>query len=215
VIPLYHDFTDETVLVFGGGSVGARKARRFAREAEVVVVAPGFPADDYGGTERVRASPGADEVSSWFDRTAPALAVAATDEAAVNEAVEAAARERGVLVNRADESGGREAGSVVVPATVRDGDVVVSVATGGTSPALSRELRRRVEREIEGAGELAELTAEVREELKSRGVEPAVRRAALREVVQSPQVWKDLGTVSDKPRRTVDAVVDAALGEHE
>ncbi|MCL7417130.1 MAG: NAD(P)-dependent oxidoreductase, partial [Halalkalicoccus sp.] len=28
MIPLLHDFTDRTVLVFGGGRVGARKARR-------------------------------------------------------------------------------------------------------------------------------------------------------------------------------------------
>ena len=215
MIPLYHDFTDETVLIFGGGSVGARKARRFAREADVVVVSPEFAADDFGGADRVRAAPDAADVPEWFDRTDPALAVAATSEADVNEAVEDEARARGVLVNRADEAGGRDAGSVVVPATVRDGEVVVAVSTGGASPALSKELRRRVESEIQGAGELAELTAEVREELKNRGVDPSVRREALRQVVQSPQVWKDLGTGRDKPRRTVDAVVDAALGEQE
>ncbi|MFC6772099.1 NAD(P)-dependent oxidoreductase, partial [Halorubrum pallidum] len=37
MIPLYHDFTGETVLVIGGGGVGARKASRFADEARVVV----------------------------------------------------------------------------------------------------------------------------------------------------------------------------------
>jgi precorrin-2 dehydrogenase/sirohydrochlorin ferrochelatase len=36
MIPLLHDFSGETVLVFGGGRVGARKARRFAREAKVL-----------------------------------------------------------------------------------------------------------------------------------------------------------------------------------
>ena len=213
MIPLFHDFADETVLVFGGGSVGARKARRFAREAEVVVVSPAFSAADYGGAERVRASPSPGEVPGWFDRTDPALAVAATDDEAVNEAVEAAARERGALVNRADRSGGRDAGSVVVPATVRDGDVVAAVSTGGASPALARELRKRVESELAGAGELAELTAELREELKSREVDPELRREALRAVVQSPQVWKDLRTGRTKARRTADAVVDAALGD--
>lgn len=215
MIPLYHDFTDETVLIFGGGSVGARKARRFAREADVVVVSPEFAAVDFGDAERVRASPDAADVSAWFDRADPALAVAATGDEEVNEAVEAEARSRDALVNRADVAGGRDAGSVVVPATVRDGEVAVAVSTGGASPALAKELRRRVEAEIEGAGELAELTAQVREELKSRGVDPSVRREALRQVVQSPQVWKDLGTGRDKPRRTVDAVVDAALGEQE
>ncbi len=49
MIPLYHDFSDETVLIFGGGPVGARKARRFAAEARVVVVSPEFGNRDFGG----------------------------------------------------------------------------------------------------------------------------------------------------------------------
>ena len=215
MIPLFHDFDGETVVVFGGGSVGARKARRFAREASVVVVGPALPADDYGGAETVRAAPDPDDVPGWFDRTKPALAIAATDVEAVNEAVEAAAADRGVLVNRADRAGGRDAGSVVVPATVRDSDVTVAVSTGGQSPALARELRKRIEAEIDGAGELAAATAAVRAELKSRGVAPDRRRDAVRAAVQSPRVWKDLGAGGTKSRRTVDAVVESVLGETE
>jgi precorrin-2 dehydrogenase/sirohydrochlorin ferrochelatase len=215
MIPLYHDLTDETVLVVGGGPVGARKARRFAREARVVVVSPEFPADDYGGAERVRAAPTPEEIPAWFERADPALAVAATDDESVNDAVEAVARDRGVLSNRADHSGSREADSVVVPATVRNGDVVVSISTSGASPALSKELRKRIEDELDGAGELATLTGEVRKELKERGIDPESRRDAVRAVVQSPRVWKVLGTGGAKPRRTVDAVVESALGDKE
>ena len=215
MIPLYHDFTDGTVLVFGGGSVGARKARRFAREASVVVVGPELPADDYGGAETVRAAPDPADVPAWFERVDPALVVAATDDPDVNEAVARAADERDVLVNRTDRSGGRDVGSVVVPATVRDGEVTVAVSTGAASPALARELRKRIEAEIEGAGELAAATAAVREELKARGVDPDRRRAAVRAAVRSPAVWKDLGTGGSNPRRTVDAVVESALGETE
>ena len=131
------------------------------------------------------------------------------------EAVAWAADERGVLVNRTDRSGGRDVGSVVVPATVRDGEVTVAVSTGASSPALARELRTRIEAEIEGAGELAAATAEVREELKGRDVAPDRRRAAVRAAVRSPAVWKDLGTGGSNPRRTVDAVVESALGETE
>ena len=215
MIPLFHDLGDETVLVFGGGPVGARKARRFAREALVVVVGPALSADNYGGAETVRAAPGPEEIPGWFDRAEPALAVAATDDPAVNEAVEAAARERGALVNRADQSGGRDAGSAVVPATVRDGGVTVAISTGGASPAVARELRKRIETEIEGAGELAAATAELRAELKARGVDPERRREALRAAVQSPSVWKDLGAGGSKPRRTIDVVVESTLGETE
>jgi precorrin-2 dehydrogenase/sirohydrochlorin ferrochelatase len=213
MIPLYHDFSDETVLVFGGGSVGARKARRFAREAAVVVVSPSFGDADYGDAELVRAAPGPDDVPGWFRRTEPALAVAATDDEGLNDAVEAEAADRDVLVNRADRSGERPAGSVVVPATVRDGDVVVSVSTSGTSPAVSKELRRRLEDDLEGVGDLAALTAEVRDELRRRDVDPERRRAVLRGIVRSPRVWKDLGRGRTNRRQTVNAVVDAALGE--
>jgi len=213
MIPLYHDFTDETVLVFGGGPVGARKARRFAREADVVVVSPEFTEDDYREAALVRAAPDAEGVAGWFDRVEPALAVAATDLDPVNEAVEREARHRGALINRADHSDERGPGGVVVPATVRDGDVAVSISTGGASPALAKELRRRIEAELDGAGELAAITADVRAELKARGVDPDRRRRAVRAAVRSPRVWKDLGGGASNARQTVDAVVDTALGE--
>ena len=222
--PLLHDFAGERVLVFGGGSVGARKARRFAREAGVVVLAPAFPgefgdADGAGSLELVRAAPAPGDVAGWLDRVEPALAVAATDDAAVNDAVERAAGERGTLVNRADRSRvdrgeAREtpdADRVVVPATVRDGPVVASVGTGGRAPALSRQLRRELEELLDGAGELAELTAELREEL--RDSPPEQRRAAVRAVVGSDAVWKALDTPDDNLRETARAVISDVTGD--
>jgi precorrin-2 dehydrogenase/sirohydrochlorin ferrochelatase len=215
VIPLVHDFEGETVLVFGGGPVGARKARRFAREAGVVVVSPSFAERDFGGAELVRESPGFGDVEDWLDRTGPALVVAATDDAALNARVESEARERGVLVNRTDVHGDRPPGSVVVPATVRDGSVVVAVSTGGASPALAKHLRERIEADLEAAGAMAELTAELRAELQEHDVEPEARRAAVRAVVQDERVWKLLGTGVDNARRAANEVVSDALGDHE
>ncbi len=213
MIPLVHDFTDETVLVFGGGTVGARKARRFAREAAVVVVAPDFADAGFGGAERARAAPGPEDVPGWFDRVGPALAVAATDDAAVNDAVARTADERGVLHNRADRAGDRAAGSVLVPATVRDDPVVVAVSTGGRSPALARHLRRRIADEVEDAGAMAELTAALRADLREREVAPERRRAAVRAVVASTDVWTDLGAGGANVRETAAAVVADVLGD--
>jgi len=210
MIPLLHDFRGATVLVFGGGPVGARKARRFDQEADVVVVSPTFDGA-FGDAALVRASPGPDDVAAWIERTDPALVVAATDDDAFNEAAAAAARSQGSLVNRADRAGGREADSVVVPATVRDDPVVVAVATGGRSPALSRYLREQLEGELAGAGAMADLTAEVRAELAERGVDPETRREAVRAVVRSPSVWKALRTGTPKPRREADSVIEELL----
>ncbi|MFC7223550.1 bifunctional precorrin-2 dehydrogenase/sirohydrochlorin ferrochelatase [Halalkalicoccus sp. GCM10025322] len=210
MIPLLHDFTGQTVLVFGGGAVGARKARRFAREARVVVMSPEFDdAEEFGGAQLVRAAPRSADLSAWLDRATPALVVAATDDAELNAAIEREARERGALVNRADEHGGREPGSVVVPATVREEPVVVAVSTGGTSPALSKHLRERIEPELEGAGAMAELTAELREEL--RPLAPTVRREAIRSVIETPAVWKDLRSTGAKRPQVVADVIERVV----
>jgi precorrin-2 dehydrogenase/sirohydrochlorin ferrochelatase len=208
MIPLLHDFTGTTVLVVGGGRVGARKARRFAREARVVVVSPDFAPDaEFGDVERVRAALSPDDVGDWLDRVEPALVVAATNDTALNARIEADARERNILVNRTDTHGEREPGSVVVPATVRDDPVVVAISTGGASPALSKYLRETLEADIEGAGAMAELTGRIRDELQSRAVPPETRRTVVRDVVRSPDVWTALRTGNPNLRQIAREVV--------
>ena len=224
MIPLYHDFTGRTVVVFGGGPIGARKARRFGAEARVVVVSPAFDADDFGGAELVRARPAPEDVAGWVDRAAPALVVAATDDDTVNDAVAAAARERGILVNRADRSAATDGdgaaateatgppADVVVPATVADGDVRVAISTGGRSPALAKYLRERIESEVDGAEGMAELTADLRAELRSSEAEPSARRDAVRAVVRDSEVWKGLRTGTPNPRREATRVIQDTMG---
>ena len=229
MIPLYHDFAGETVLVFGGGAVGARKASRFAAEARVVVVSPAFDdrlvdlagedhrdGADGPAVDLVRAAPDPDGVADWIDRFGPVLVVAATDDAAVNAAVEAAALDADLLVNRtdvssADRSGSRDARNVVVPATVEDEPVRVALSTGGASPALAKALRERVEAEIGGAGAMAELSGELRAELRDRGVDPETRREAIRRVVRSEGVWKGLQKGRSNGRREAYSVIEEEL----
>ncbi|MDZ7745391.1 MAG: bifunctional precorrin-2 dehydrogenase/sirohydrochlorin ferrochelatase [Halobacteriales archaeon] len=213
MIPLLHDFTGETVLVFGGGGVGARKARRFTREARVVVVAPDFADADFGSAAFVREAPEPADIAGWLDRAEPALVVAATDDTTLNARIEADARERDILVNRTDTHGERDPGSVVVPATVRDGEVVVSISTGGSAPALSKYLREQIETDIEHAGEMATLTGQIRDELQADGIDPSRRRDAVRAVVRDERVWKHLGTGGAKARQQADRVVRDIVGD--
>lgn len=214
MIPLLHDFTDDRVLVFGGGRVGARRARTFSHEASVIVVSPTFTDESFGTAERIRASPAPDDIAEWLDRVEPALVVAATDDETVNDAIATAARERAVLVNRADRAGERDVGSVAIPATVREEPVVVGISTGGTSPALSRVLRERIETEIEGAGELARITGKLRAELRETH-SPGERRAVVRRVVRDERVWKALGEGSTKTEQVVSEVVTGELRDIE
>jgi siroheme synthase-like protein len=123
----------------GGGAVARRKAEGLvACGAEVVVVAPEVD-------EALAALPGVVAVErrpySRNDLEGVRLAIAATDDPAVNRAVYDDGEELGVWVNAADQPG---ACAFTLPAVVRHEPVVVAVSTGGRSPALARRLRDRV-----------------------------------------------------------------------
>lgn len=94
--PLFVDLTGRTVVVVGGGAVGLRRAeilRRFG--AEVTVVSPRLSAPAPGVRHIPRAYRDGDLAGAF-------LALAATDDSAVNAAVGGEARRRGILFNRAD-----------------------------------------------------------------------------------------------------------------
>ena len=73
------------------------------------------------------------------------IVVAATDDPAVNRAVSVWCKKRRILVNVVDEP---VLCTFFFPGIAKDGEVVVSVSTGGTSPALSARLRRRLSEEL-------------------------------------------------------------------
>lgn len=72
----------------------------------------------------------------------PALAIAATGVPAVDRAVAAAARRRRVLVNAVDRPAEYD---FILPPILRRGALQIAVSTGGRSPALARDIRRKLE----------------------------------------------------------------------
>ena len=69
------------------------------------------------------------------------LAFTATDDPAVNAAVHAGGRDRRVWVNSADDPANC---SFTLMSVIRRGDLVVSVGTGGRSPALAAHLAESI-----------------------------------------------------------------------
>jgi precorrin-2 dehydrogenase/sirohydrochlorin ferrochelatase len=95
------------------------------------------------------------------------LVVAATDDEAVNAAVFADGEAAGVWVNGADDPAHC---SFTLPSIVRRGDLLLTVSTGGRSPALAVWLRERLEAEIGPEYEvLLNLLADERESIRAAG----------------------------------------------
>ena len=115
--------------------------------------------DDVGLIERAH-EPG-DLDGRW-------LVVTATDDPEVNARVAADATERRLWVNSADDP---ENCSFTRPARVRRGDLLITVSTGGRSPAMVSSVKRWLDDQLGPEHEtLLEVSAEVREELRADGV---------------------------------------------
>jgi len=152
------------VLVVGGGRVAAQKVAGLRPAgARITVVAPDIGrslADDPEITCHLRPyAPG--EVAGYR------LAIACTDDPAVNATVAADGEAANVWVNSADDPPNCH---FFLPAVVRRPPIQLAVSTGGTSPALAAWLRRRLEALVDAGRytELAALLAEARGELRAR-----------------------------------------------
>jgi precorrin-2 dehydrogenase/sirohydrochlorin ferrochelatase len=101
------------------------------------------------------------------DLTDAFLAVAATDDRAVNAAVADEARAARVLVTVCDDPA---AGDVAGLATIQRGDLTIGISTNGRSPALARLLREELEAFLSPARlHLLELMAEARQAARAAG----------------------------------------------
>lgn len=154
-------------VVVGAGRIAARKVDGLlAAGADVRVVAPRLGdrvralSDEGRITAAERAFEPEDLDGAW-------LATAATDDHAVNHAVYEAGEPRGVWVNSADDP---DNCSFTLMSVIRRGDLVVTVGTGGRSPALATWVRERITAEIGPEYEtLVELLADARDAMQADG----------------------------------------------
>ena len=154
-------------VVVGAGRIAARKIEALLDAgASVHVVAPELGDEVRAWLEAGRLSVAerpfepADLDDAW-------LATAATSVAGVNRSVFEAGEARRVWVNAADDPAHC---SVTLMSVVRRGDLVVTIGTGGRSPALAAWLRERLTRELGPEYEtLLEMLAEAREAMRASG----------------------------------------------
>ena len=154
------------VVIAGEGDAADAKARLFEGSPATVV--------RLGGAEAV-------EARSYAG--AALVFVAGGDEGFVTAAA-AAARAAGAAVNVVDHPALCD---FITPALVDRGEVVVAVGTTGAAPMLAALLRNDLEAAIpEGAGRVAALFRQLRDEIRSALPDLARRRAFLREALSGP-----------------------------
>jgi len=140
--PIGLDIAERRCLVVGGGEVGQRKAERLLEcGARVTVVGRELTRRLEGLVREGRVG----HIAADYDKShleGVFLVIGATDDGDVNERIFRDARRKGVLANIVDDPGRCD---FILPALCRQGDLVITVATGGRSPALAKKLRQELE----------------------------------------------------------------------
>ncbi len=169
--PIFIEMTGRPCAVVGGGVVAERKVEALLNAgAAVTVISPSL-------TGHIHSWVAAGKVRYIGREYRPGdligyeMAFVATNDRKINPVVAQEARERGVWVNAADDPPHCD---FILPSVLQRGDLVVAVATGGSSPALSKSIREELESYFtEEYAELAQVAAEVRRELRQRSVIPS------------------------------------------
>lgn len=168
-------------VVVGGGKVAERKVRALlAAGADVTVVSPHVTE---GLSELIQ-----EKKVNHLDRNYEKgdivgffIVICATDNKKLNQLVAQEAQQKGALVNVIDAP---EHGNFHVPSQITHGDLLITISTGGKSPALAKQLGRELaEKYGPEYGVYLELVASARNKVKETISSSKEREAFWRQII--------------------------------
>ena len=195
MFPISLNLHNKQVIMFGAGRVGQRKLIKLITAGARIRVVEPHPGEEV----KELARNGAIEL---FASLSPdlfegvSLAFAATGHPELNQDLAREAQARGIWVNVADAP---ELSDFFLPAVLEQGCIQLTVATGGSSPALSakiaEELRTRYGPEY---GRLAVLMAELRPMILSSGLDGQARNETFKRLIDSKKLLQALARHDQK-----------------
>lgn len=140
--PIYLNINERKCVVVGGGEVAYRKACGLKEAgANVIVISPEF-------CRQLLKKQGISLKKKRYeegDIDEAAIVVASTNNEEINRKVYTDAAKRNIPVNVVDQP---DLCSFIVPSLIRRGDLCISISTGGTGPALARNIRIELEKQF-------------------------------------------------------------------
>ena len=202
MMPLMIDLSDKKVVIFGSGNVAKRKVTLFLQYTDVTVINHSIDdsfADLSNNSEHelnvipVDLNCLLDIDFQEFVKNA-FLVITATADFDLNVKIATIAKSCGALINKVDD-----AAEVIIPSIVKQGDMTVSIATNGASPALSKYTRLKIENLItEDYAKMAQLQKEMRQYYKIHIASEDERKTKLWSILQSQEIWNALSESYDR-----------------
>nr|WP_202631095.1 siroheme synthase CysG [Cronobacter sakazakii] len=173
-MPIFCQLRHRACLLVGGGDVAERKARLLLEAGAALTVnalafAPQFEA--WAKQGMLRLVQGEFNASLLDDCW---LAIAATDDDAVNNQVSEAAEARRIFCNVVDAP---KQASFIMPSIIDRSPLMVAISSGGTSPVLARLLREKLEALLpQHLGKVAGYAGQLRRRVKQTFTSMSERR---------------------------------------
>lgn len=185
LLPITLKLTNQACLIIGGGSIAYRKAVLLADAgAKIDVIAPEI---DDRLLQLVEKSAGKHFSAIYSQETLSnqyRLVIAATNDADVNAQVFHDCEAQNILVNSVDDIPHCR---FMMPSIIDRSPLLVSIATGGASPVLARQLRTKIEGLIPTRlGDLAKFSGQWRKTVKEKFPNPDQRRVFWEALYTSP-----------------------------
>ena len=182
--PVNLDIQNRDCLVVGGGAVATRKVITLLDcGARVTVISPVV-------SDRLRELARSD--TRLTIKTRPYrhrdldemfLVIGATDDETRNRRISQDAEQRRLLCNIADRP---EVCNFILPAIVQRDDLVITISTSGTSPALAKRLRQILENQFgKEYGKFLQLLGAVRRKLLATAHEPEIHKPLFEQLINS------------------------------
>lgn len=185
IFPISLKLQQQPCLIVGGGNIAYRKALLLTKAGAVLdVLSPQIDEQLLSLLQQSGGQYHPEKFNPNFPWLSYRLVIAATDDAEVNRQVFEVCEEFKVLVNSVDDIPHCR---FMVPAIIDRSPLVISVASNGNSPVLSRQIRTQLETSIpHGMGKLAEFSGKWRATVKEKISNPDERRIFWENLYASP-----------------------------
>lgn len=210
-LPILLNVKGHRVLVVGGGTVACRKTDLLVRAGcEITVLAPELNDDMARLVQENGIEHRTDELTAE-DLDGCTIAFGATSDRATNRKLSELGKAAGVKVNVADDP---ELCDFIMPAIVDRSPLLVAIASGGTSPLLTRMLKARFETEIPAAyGRLADFAGKYRDRVKDAIPNMTRRRRFWEKMIAGPIAEHLFSAHEDLATTQMDTLLEEAATE--
>ena len=163
--PVFLNLKNKLCVVIGGGKVAERKIKSLVEcEAHIKLISPEIT-EDLKKLWQEKKIKWEQRRYKEGDLKGAFLVIAATSDKEVQKKIFKEAEERGIFCNVVDVP---ELCTFIVPSVIRRGELCIAISTSGASPALSRRIREKLEKEFSPSWEYhLKLIRHIRQEVLS------------------------------------------------